>query len=55
MQAKLFIAKVLWTFDLVKVPGQVFDLEKSLRHYGFLDKPELRVRFVPVTRSNEMK
>lgn len=55
MQAKLFITKVLWTFDLVKVPGQPFDLEKSLRHYGFLAKSELWVRFVPVTRSNEMK
>lgn len=55
MQAKLFIAKLLWTFDVVKVPGQHFDLEKTLRHYGFLAKPELRVRFVPVTRYNKMK
>lgn len=47
MQAKLFVAKVLWTFDVVKVPGQDFNLEKTLLHYGFLAKPELKVRFVP--------
>jgi len=50
MEGKLFMAKVLWTFDVVKVPGQHFDLEKTLLHYGFLAKPELRVRFVPVAR-----
>ena len=48
MQGQLFVAKVLWTFDLVKVPGQQFDLEKTLLHYGFLAKPELQVRFLPV-------
>ena len=53
MEGKLFIAKVLWTFDVVKVPGQYFDLEKNLLHYGFLAKPELRVRFVPVARTKE--
>ena len=50
MQARLFVAKVLWTFDVVKVPGQHFDLEKTLLHYGFLAKPELRIWFVPVIR-----
>lgn len=50
MQARLFTAKVLWSFDVVKVPGQSFDLERTLLHYGFLAKPELRVRFVPVSR-----
>lgn len=50
MQGKLFTAKVLWTFDVFKVPGQHFGLERTLLHYGFLAKPELRVRFVPVAR-----
>ena len=50
MQGRLFVAKVLWTFDVVKVPGQHFDLEKTLLHYGFLAKPELRMWFVPVPR-----
>ena len=40
MQGKLFVAKVLWTFDVVKLPGQQFDLEGTLLHYGFLAKPE---------------
>jgi hypothetical protein len=49
-QAKLFLAKVLWTFDLSKVDEQKVDLEKDLRHYGFFEKPETFVRFVPVAR-----
>ena len=54
MQRKLFIARVLWTFNIIKVPGQHFDLEKTLLHYEFLAKPELRVKFVSITteRSN---
>ena len=44
MQGKLFMAKV---------PGQHFDLERTLLHYGFLAKPEVRVRFVPVVRKEE--
>ena len=50
MQRKLFVAKVLWSFDVVKVPGQHFDLEGTFLHYGVLVKPELRARFVPVAR-----
>jgi len=42
------MAKVLWTFDVVKVPGQNVDLEGTLLHYGFFAKPEIRVRLVPV-------
>lgn len=49
-QAKLFMAKVLWTFDVVKVQGQHFDLERDLLHYGFFEKPEMFVKFVPVSR-----
>jgi hypothetical protein len=50
MQGRLFMAKVLWTFDVIKLPGQNVDLEKSLLHYGFFTKPEVKVRFVPVSR-----
>ena len=50
MEGRLFMAKVLWMFDVVKVPGQQFDLDSTLLHYGFLAKPELKVRFVPVAR-----
>ncbi|KAF1994668.1 benzoate 4-monooxygenase cytochrome P450 [Amniculicola lignicola CBS 123094] len=47
-QAKMFLAKVLWKFDVLQVEGQSFDLEKTLLHYGFFEKPEMYVRFVPV-------
>jgi cytochrome P450 len=50
MQGKLFMAKVLRTFNVSKVPGQHADLEGELLHYGFLVKPEVRVRFVEVSR-----
>jgi hypothetical protein len=45
-QAKLFLAKVLWKFDVFEVEGQDFNLEKNLLHYGFFDKPEMYVKFV---------
>ncbi|KAI6081597.1 cytochrome P450 [Hypoxylon rubiginosum] len=45
---RLFIAKVLWTFDLVNVPGQKVEFEKDFVTYGFWVKPELRARFVAV-------
>jgi hypothetical protein len=51
MQSRLFMTKVLWKFDTIKVPGQNNDLEGTLRHYGFLIKPELKVRFVPVSEN----
>ena len=50
IQGKLFVAKVLFKFDVVRVPGQHFDLERTLLHYGFFQKPELRVQFMPVDR-----
>jgi len=49
-QAKLFLAKILWSFDVFEVEGQEFDLEKDLRHYGFFEKPEMYVQFVSVPR-----
>ncbi|KAF2828832.1 cytochrome P450, partial [Ophiobolus disseminans] len=49
-QAKLFLAKVLWTFDVLKIEGQVFDLERDLLHYGFFEKPELYVKFIEVSQ-----
>jgi hypothetical protein len=53
MQVRLFMAKLLWTFDMINVPGQHVDLEGTLYHYGFLVKLELKVRFVPVSRESE--
>lgn len=53
IQAKMFITKVLWTFDVVDVPGQHLDLERNLLHYGFFAKPELRVTFMLMSRGGE--
>ncbi|KAI1349115.1 cytochrome P450 [Xylaria sp. FL0043] len=53
MQGKIFLAKVLWTFDIVKAVDQPFDLDRTLLHYGFFQKPELKVRFIPVDRERE--
>lgn len=49
-QAKLFLAKVLWKFDMYKVEGQGFNLEQDLLHYGFFEKPEMYAKFIPVQR-----
>lgn len=53
MQGKLFIVKVLWVFDVVKVAGPPLELEKTLHHYGIFEKPDIRVRFVPAKRSDD--
>lgn len=53
MLGRLFMAKVLWACDVIKVPGQHVDLEGTLKHYGFLVKPEVKVRFVAVSRGEE--
>ncbi|RYP81407.1 hypothetical protein DL769_001973 [Monosporascus sp. CRB-8-3] len=49
-QTRLFIAKVLWTFDITKVTEKDLDFEKDFITYGFWVKPELIVRFVPRQR-----
>lgn len=52
-EARLFISKVLWSFDVLKAPGETLDLkglERELLHYGFLTKPQVKVQFVPVQR-----
>lgn len=52
-EARLFLAKILWQFDVVKAPGETLDMEgveRKLLHFGFLEKPRLMVRFVPVQR-----
>ncbi|KAI0115673.1 cytochrome P450 [Nemania sp. FL0031] len=52
LQGRLFIAKVLWSFDISKAPGPYPSLESSSHHYGFFDKLERQVRFVPVNRDH---
>ena len=53
MEGRLYIAKVLWTFEVFKVPGQKVNLEGTLKHWGFFAKPEMKVRFVPVNRERD--
>lgn len=50
-EARLFLAKLLWQFDVVKASKQGLDMEAFERtqlHYGFMVKPDVKVRFVPV-------
>lgn len=48
---RLIIAKVLWTFDVEMLPGQQHvDFERDFKMYGMLEKPDVWVRFHPVTR-----
>jgi cytochrome P450 len=45
-QSKLFLAKVLWTFDLEMIPGQDLVFDKSYKYYTMWNKPQFRVKFV---------
>ncbi|TVY78282.1 Cytochrome P450 monooxygenase radP [Lachnellula suecica] len=47
-QSRVFIAKVLWTFDLEMVSGQQVDMDRDLRGWGMYEKPEIRVKFLAV-------
>ncbi|KAI1323153.1 cytochrome P450 [Xylariaceae sp. FL0255] len=42
---RLFMAKMLWKFDLVRGPGRELQFERDFIGYGFWIKPELKVRF----------
>ncbi|KAI0160247.1 hypothetical protein GGR57DRAFT_413269 [Xylariaceae sp. FL1272] len=46
-QARLIMAKVLWSFDLEMIPDQDVNLE-DLKCWGYWIKPELRVWFIQV-------
>lgn len=50
-QARLFLAKVVWSFDMELVSGQRIEIEKDLRVYGMYIKPEIQVRFQPVAKA----
>ncbi|KAI0106404.1 cytochrome P450 [Nemania sp. FL0031] len=47
-QSRVFMAKVLWKFNLEMIPGQQVDLDRDFRGWGTYQKPEVRIRFVPV-------
>lgn len=47
----MFIAKVLWMFDLRSVPRQHVEMDRDLRGWGMYEKPEVCVRSVPVEQN----
>jgi hypothetical protein len=50
---KLFVAKVIWEFDLESVKGQKgISFDKDLEFFTFLERPQYFVRFIPVSRPN---
>ena len=52
-QTRLFLAKVLWTFDVELIYGKDFTLDRDFSTYVMWNKPELRVRFTPRWRSRK--
>jgi hypothetical protein len=49
---RLFIAKVLWQFDLEAGPGiENLSFDKNFRFLTFWERPQFWVRFKPVPRS----
>ncbi|KAI0142808.1 cytochrome P450 [Xylariaceae sp. FL1272] len=46
-QARLFVGKVLWSFDLGTCSIPIPDIEKDFVHYGFWVKPEFQLSFQP--------
>lgn len=53
-QSRLFVAKVLWKFDLEIIKGQHLDMDRDLRGWAMYVKPDLRVRFTPVRHKTGM-
>ncbi|KAK8070609.1 hypothetical protein PG997_010812 [Apiospora hydei] len=49
-QTRLFLAKVLWTFDVEVLPGQSIEFERDFSMYAMWNKPKFWVRFHPVQR-----
>lgn len=44
-ETKLFVAKVLWTFELELVPGQNVVFDRDFKFYSMWEKPKLWVRY----------
>lgn len=45
VQAKIFVAKILWTFDLELRNEQDVDWERDCRLYALWHKPQVLLRF----------
>lgn len=44
-ETKVFLAKVLWTFDLEAAPGQATSFDRDFNFYSMWEKPQFWVRF----------
>ncbi|KAJ8117362.1 hypothetical protein ONZ43_g4226 [Nemania bipapillata] len=54
-QMRLFIAKVLWEFNVEMLPGQDFNFERDFRLYAMWEKPKFWVRFHRVPLREDRK
>lgn len=50
-ELNLIVAKIFWSFDMTKVPGQDVDLDRDLVQGGLWTRPDLRVRFSEAKRA----
>jgi len=48
VQTRIFLAKLLYTFDMELVNGDDVDWERDCRLYALWQKPQIEVRFMPV-------
>ncbi|TGO65891.1 hypothetical protein BOTNAR_0073g00160 [Botryotinia narcissicola] len=51
-QMNLYLAKILWTFDVEAVSGQDVSFDRDFSVYAMRHKPQFWVRFVPVKRED---
>jgi hypothetical protein len=53
IQIRLFLAKVLWTFDLELVKGHNLSFDRDFSVFTMWNKPEMRVRLIPASGRKE--
>lgn len=49
-ESRIFVAKTLWSFDLLQVDREGYDIRRDLKAWLTWVKPDIRVRFVPRTQ-----
>ncbi|KAK8075666.1 hypothetical protein PG997_010329 [Apiospora hydei] len=45
-QGRLFLAKLIWKFDIARAPSNQVDFDRDLLAYGFFVKPRLMMRLI---------
>lgn len=46
-ESRVFVAKTLWSFDLVQVSGQDYSIDTDMKAWMTWVKPDIRARFIP--------